>query len=440
MFRYYLKLALLSMRKNPMLSGLMVAAIAIGIGACMTVVTVFYVMSGNPIPSKSSQLYYVQLDSWDPNYPYDDETNLPPDQVTYLDATALLEAGRASRQAIAYRVGRVVEPDGDDARPFEVSGRAATADFFAMFEVPFLYGGGWTADADRSAERVVVLGRAINERVFGGADSVGRRLVMNGESYRVAGVLDEWNPVPKFYDVTTNPFDDVEEVFFPFSVAIENELNGWGNTNCWKPVPDGGWAAFLNSECVWMQFWAELENQDAVADYQSFLDAYAVSQKELGRFPRPLNNRLSNVTDHLSEQEVVDDGVQILLVLAVLFLLVCLLNTVGLLLAKVLRRTGDISLRRALGASQRAVFSQYIVEAGLVGLAGGVVGIGVTWLGLVGIKALFRGQDFVQKLAQMDWVMLLAAIGLAVFSALAAALYPTWRAVRVQPAAQLKAL
>ena len=57
---------------------------------------------------------------------------------------------------------------------------------------------------------------------------------------------------------------------------------------------------------------------------------------------------------------------------------------VGLLLAKVLRRTGDISLRRALGASKRAVFSQYIVEAGLVGVTGGVVGIGVTWLGLVG--------------------------------------------------------
>ena len=50
MFHYYLKLAILSIRKNPVLSALMVAAIAIGIGACMTVITVHYVMSGNPIP------------------------------------------------------------------------------------------------------------------------------------------------------------------------------------------------------------------------------------------------------------------------------------------------------------------------------------------------------------------------------------------------------
>ena len=49
MFRYYLKLGTLSIRANPMLSALMVAAIAVGIGACMTIFTVRHVMSGNPI-------------------------------------------------------------------------------------------------------------------------------------------------------------------------------------------------------------------------------------------------------------------------------------------------------------------------------------------------------------------------------------------------------
>lgn len=440
MFRYYLKLAALSIRKNPMLSALMVAAIAVGIGACMTVVTVFYVMSGNPIPGKSEQLFYVQLDSWDPYDPYDDETDLPPDQVTYRDATALLEAGRARRQVVSYQIGRIVEPGGDDALPFQVNGRATTADFFAMFDVPFLYGGGWDKAADDGKEQVVVLTRAINDRVFGGGDSVGRRVAMNGASYRVSGVADDWNPVPKFYDETTGAFNDAEEVFIPFSVAIDNELQGWGNTNCWQPVPDGGWPSFLDSECVWMQLWVELHGGQEVAEYSAFLDGYVESQKALGRFPRPLNNRLSDVMTHLSNQNVVDESVRILLVLASLFLIVCLLNTIGLLLAKVLRRTGDISLRRALGAPRSAVFIQFIVEAGLIGLVGGLVGIGLTWLGLAGVTRLYRGQDFVQKLAQMDWVMLLTAIALAVAAALAAALYPTWRAVRVHPAAQLKAL
>ena len=143
---------------------------------------------------------------------------------------------------------------------------------------------------------------------------------------------------------------------------------------------------------------------------------------------------------HLANQNVVDNSVRILLVLALLFLAVCLLNTVGLLLAKVLRRSGDISLRRALGASRKTVFAQYVVEAGVVGVAGGIAGVAMTWLGLTGVRNLYTGQDFVQKLVQMDWVMILTAVIIAVVSALCAALYPTWRAVRVHPASQLKTL
>jgi putative ABC transport system permease protein len=81
MTRYYLKLGLLSIRKNPILSALMIAAIGIGIGACMTIVNIDYVMSGNPIPHRSDLLYHVQLDSWDPNQAANDPDE-PPDQVT----------------------------------------------------------------------------------------------------------------------------------------------------------------------------------------------------------------------------------------------------------------------------------------------------------------------------------------------------------------------
>ncbi|MEM7002181.1 MAG: ABC transporter permease, partial [Pseudomonadota bacterium] len=62
MFSYYLRLALLSMRKNAVLSSLMVIAIGLGIGACMTIITVNYIMSSDPIPHKSAQLFAVQLD------------------------------------------------------------------------------------------------------------------------------------------------------------------------------------------------------------------------------------------------------------------------------------------------------------------------------------------------------------------------------------------
>ena len=437
MIRYNLKLGLLSIRANPALSALMVAAIGIGIGACMTILTIRYVMSGDPLPHKSQQLHHVQVDSWAPDEPWDDP-NEPPIQLTYLDASALLAAERAFRQTASFKLGRVVEPEDPDARPFRIDGRASTADFFTMFDAPFLYGGPWDDDADRNEEHVVVIARSLNDQLYGGRDSVGESIVLNGESFRIVGVLDEWLLVPKIYDVNNNPFEDTELAFLPFSLAVSAGYDNDGNTSCWKPTDGGGREAFLGSECIWIQFWVELRDAGERADYLQYLDAYVEDQKALGRFPRPLNNRLPDVDEWMTINDVVDEDVGVLLGIAVLFLIVCLLNTIGLLLAKVLRRSKDISLRRALGASRSTLFMQYLVEAGLIGVAGGILGIALSWLGLRGIAYLFRNFDFIVHLVRMDWVMVLAAVALAIVSALAAALYPTWRAANVTPASQLR--
>lgn len=435
MFSYYLKLGWLSIRGNPLLSVLMVAAIAVGIGASMSVITVNHAMGNNPIPDKSDELYYVRLDNWDPNS--DDKANFePPDQLTYTDAMALMKARKAFRQVASNRSGLVLQPEGDDERPFSVDTRNTWADFFPMFHPPFLYGSGWDRDADENAEQVVVLSREINERVFGGENSVGRTVRMNGLDFRVVGVLDEWLPIPKFYDVTNGAFDPTEDVYIPFNVAVEHELPRNGNTNCWKPVDGEGFEAFKASECVWIQFWAELRNKQEKQDYMQFLNAYVEQQKQLGRFPRPMNNRLDDVMAWMEHEKVVADDAKVMMGLSLLFLVVCLLNTIGLLLAKFLRKSGDISVRRALGARKSDLFVQHMIEAGLIGLCGGVLGLGLTWLGLRGIDSLFG--EFVEHLTNMDWVMVLAAIGLAVVSALLAGLYPTWQACRILPASQLK--
>jgi putative ABC transport system permease protein len=437
MFRYYLKLGALSIRTNPALSVLMVLAIAIGIGACMTIVTVRHVMSDNPAAHRNDVLYHVQVDSWSPAEPYQ-EPDKPPEQMTYLDAKALYDAGKAFRQVTSFKTTRVVQPDGEDARPLQLEARATTSEFFPMFDVPFRYGAPWDRQADRVEERVTVLSRELNEQLFGGEDSTGRMLRINGEQYRVTGVLDDWTPMPKFYDLNNNPYEAPEALYLPFSLAVANGFGRSGNTSCWKPVGDGGFEEFLASECIWIQMWIELRQPSERSAYLQFLDAYAEEQKALGRFQRPLNNRLNNPAEWLADREVVDDNVNVLLSIAVLFLVVCLLNTIGLLLAKVMRRARDISLRRALGASRLALFSQYIIEAGIIGTAGGLLGVGATWLGLRGIENLYVDYEFIRHLVRMDWTMVLLAVVLAILSALGAALYPTWRACNITPASQLR--
>ena len=264
----------------------------------------------------------------------------------------------------------------------------------------------------------------------------GRNLRMGGVEFRVVGVMDTWLPVPKFYDVSTGPFGEPEEVFFPFNLIVTLELSRNGNTNCWKSPDGDGLQAFLNSECVWIQFWAELPNDEAKREYLAFLDNYVSEQKSLGRFQRPLNNRVSDVMEWMENQQVVLDDAKIVLALAVMFLVVCILNTIGLLLSKFLGKAPEIGLRRALGASKRTLLAQHLIEAACIGLVGGLLGLVLTWFGLRGIESLFGGIS--KELVRLDWVMVGSAVALALVSSVVAGLYPTWRACSVAPASQLK--
>jgi putative ABC transport system permease protein len=99
MFGYYIKLALKSIKRNPILSLLMITAIALGIGASMTTITVNYLMSADPIPHKSHQLFHIQVDSWDPNNAFNDDEGSLPNQLTWTDATNFTHAKKALRQS-----------------------------------------------------------------------------------------------------------------------------------------------------------------------------------------------------------------------------------------------------------------------------------------------------------------------------------------------------
>jgi len=145
--------------------------------------------------------------------------------------------------------------------------------------------------------------------------------------------------------------------------------------------------------------------------------------------------RLRNVMQWLDFQMVVPNDVRLQTGLAFGFLLVCLVNTVGLMLAKFLRRSGELGVRRALGASRRSLFAQLLVEAAAVGLAGGTGGL---LLALLGLWLVRRQPSDYAALAHLDLPMLLATFVFAVVASLLAGLLPAWRACLIPPALQLK--
>ena len=435
MYPYYFWLAARSLRRNPVLTLLMVAAIALGIGAAMTSLTVLRAMSGDPMAHRADKVYRPQLDNWSASRPFDELGN-PPNLMTYQDSMALYRAKKADRQAAMFPNVLPVEPANPEIKPFQASVLFTHGDFFPMFDVPFLHGGAWNEQADEGNERVVVLTKAMNEQLFGGENSVGRRFRMDGEDYTISGVMDDWNPQPRFYEPSSGAFADIEEMFVPFGIGIEKQLQSSSNNNCFAD-PGVGYQSWLASDCIWMAFWVELDGAAAAETYKDFLDGYVQEQKANGRFQRPLNNRVSTVAQWLESLRIVSRDAQTQTWLAFAFLLVCLINTVGLLLAKFMARAPEIGLRRAVGASRRQVFAQFLVESGMVGVAGAVCGLLLTWLGLMGLRALY-GDGATGRLAELDTGMvIITAIG-AIVASLLAGLFPTWRACQVAPALQLK--
>ena len=107
----------------------------------------------------------------------------------------------------------------------------------------------------------------------------------------------------------------------------------------------------------------------------------------------------------------------------------------GLLLAKFLRRGSEIGVRRALGASRRAIFTQCLIEAGTIGLAGGIAGLMLAWLGLWAVR---QQPASYAELAHLDPWMLLTTFALAIVASLVAGIVPAWQAMQVTPAMQLK--
>ena len=433
MFTYYLDLAVRSFRRNKVLTALMVLAIALGIGAAMTTLTVFHVLSGDPLPGKSHTLFYPQLDPRSMNgYTPGDE---PESQMTRFDAEALLREARGDRQAFMTGGGVAIAPQKAGLDPFNIESRYTTADFFPMFEVPLAFGRSWTAEDDAGRSRVVVIGQELNERLFGGADSTGRELRIDQTAFRIIGVMDEWRPTPRFYDLTNDRFGGVEQVFIPFSTARDLDMGTSGNMNCWDSVDDPEGERGVNAPCSWLQYWVELDTPEKVDDYRAYLSNYSDQQRAAGRYERPSNVRLYDVMGWLDNQNVVPNDVRMQVWLAFGFLLVCLINTVGLLLAKFLRRSSEIGVRRALGASRGSIFAQCLVEAGTVGLAGGVLGLG---LALLGLWAVRQQPASYAELARLDPAMLLTTFALAIVASLLAGLLPAWRACQVTPAIQLK--
>lgn len=435
MLLYNVRIAIKSLRRNPVLTALLIGAIALGICVSTTFIALRHIFEKDPLPGKSSTLFYVRLDNWDPQRAYvaEDPQSIPT-QLTYRDSRALMKSTIPTHQSLSYKASGFVHPDPKVGRPFAENLRMVYTDFFTMFNVPFEYGGPWDKAADAKPEQVIVIDHALNEKLFAGENSVGRTVRIDERNYKVVGVMAPWRPATKFYDMTQSPVANLERIFLPFEIGPNLQMATTGNSDGWKNCCNSI-EEFLASESVWLQLWVELPTPERQSAYRQMLENYVRDQKKIGRFERPLHVELTSLPETMKVFQAVPPAVKSMSIVSILFLVVCSLNLVGLLLGKFLARIPEVSVRRALGASRLQVFWQHVVECELVGIAGGIIGLALS-LGTLKLIAKFVPNG--AEIIHLDPEMVLVSIFLSLVAGLMAGMYPSWRVCSVAPAMQLK--
>jgi len=435
MFIHYIDLGWRSLKRTPLVSILMILAIAVGIGITMTSLSVYHMMSMDPIPHKSDKLFSVQLNTTDDGTNWWTQDDMPL-QITYKDAMALHNADIAARKTASVRALFTLQMDDIGVKPFLASTRVTGREFFPMFDLEFIYGAAWTSEQEAAATPVVVLDEETNDRLFAGENSVGKQIYLDDTTFRIVGVIKQWRIHTKYYDLNNGAFNSPESIFIPITLVAPMEIQNMGNSNGWKFEEINTFQERLQSELFWLQFWVELNTPKELQDYSDYLQAYLEEQGTKGRYERKVAQfKLRDVNQWMQYNNVVSADNKVLVGLSFLFLAVCLANILGLLLGKFLRRAPEVGVRRALGASKRQIFLQHLVEVSMLGLFGGVMGIAIAQLGLWGVR--FTSNEYA-SLATMDMNMLLAAPTIAIGACILAGIYPAWLVCKTQPAIYLK--
>ena len=246
-----------------------------------------------------------------------------------------------------------------------------------MFDVPFLYGG----PLGRQGRRGPGAGHRPQqgnqpEGVRRRRTASARPLRWHDREFRVVGVLDDWEPAPKYFDVNNGSFEDDGRCYVPVQLGPDRSSSAATATPiAGRPRTSTASRTFLNSECIWFQRWVELRTAEQAARLPRVpRQLRASTRRSTAAFRARSTTTSTTSTAGSSATRSSATTTRRCSSLAFAFLAVCLVNTVGLLLAKFLNAAPVAGVRRALGASRRDIFWQHLTESGVVALAGGLVG------------------------------------------------------------------
>ena len=255
---------------------------------------------------------------------------------------------------------------------------------------------------------VAVLGNDLSQDLFGSDNPVGQQIKIAGRLFTVIGVLEAKGGAfmgRSADDMLVIPITTFQSRLFPQHTATGEAVVQTINVQVASPEL---------TEKATQEVSAVLRERHrlSASDEDDFT---FVSQEEI----------ISAVS------EMTDIFTIVLGAIAGISLLVGSIGIMNIMLVSVTERTREIGIRKAVGAKQRDILVQFLLEATILGLAGGSIGIVGGWLLSGLISRLNIGGQTLQTLVSPDIMIL--AISVSVFVGLASGVYPASRAAKLNP-------
>jgi putative ABC transport system permease protein len=259
-----------------------------------------------------------------------------------------------------------------------------------------------------SAQKVAILGSAVKETLFGEEDAIGQPIRLGSTVVRVVGVLES-----KGQSLMGS---NDETILIPLTTL--QQIFSQSRTNRGEHVVQSI-AILVTDEKYITQITEEITE---LLRYRHQLalgvdDDFRITSVE------QLTSTISEATGTLT---------LLLGAIAAISLLVGGIGVMNIMLVSVIERTREIGIRKALGAREREIWSQFVVEAAFMTLSGGIIGIIVGW----GASRIIARLASLQTLVSADIVIL--AVGVSAAIGLFFGFYPAWQASRLNPIQALR--
>lgn len=407
------RIALDAVRANKTRASLTILGVAIGVAVVVTMAALITGIRSSILEAFESagqeNFVVTRFDMTDVRIVHDGSGRPPwwnKPRITPLEAERIGELPGVSEAVVDFDMNLSISHQGRRVTGVQASGNSAGWPRYTIGD--FVAGRNFIPAEVQQSRPVLVISRALGEELFGRLDPIGKRVRVTAgrrgasELFTVVGL----------FDTGENVFSEAVEHFavVPYTAALKRlKANDM----------------FFQVLVVPRQGWAQAEVQDQVISLMRTLRGLGPTEEN--NFAVLRSDQLVDLFNQLTGVFFI-----VMLALSSVGLMVGGVGVIGIMLISVTERTREIGIRKAVGARRREILWQFLVEAGLLTLLGGAIGM------LMGALAANGVESTTPIPAAIPLWSVGAALAMAILTGMLFGLLPAVRASRLEPVDALR--